>query len=110
MNTELNANQGAFDGKKEALVKDLKNVVADADGLLKEVANSTVEEFAAARASVEARLSDARSRLHDARVNAAKKACEATEATQAYVRENPWKVVGVAALAGLVTAFLLSRR
>lgn len=110
MNTELSASQGAFDGKKEALVKDLKSVVADADGLLKEVANSTVEEFGAARARFEARLCEARSSLHDARVNAAKKACDAAEATQAYVRENPWKVVGAAAVAGLVTAFLLSRR
>ena len=64
MTTELNA----IEGTKEKLVRDLRVVVADGDDLLKEVANSTAEQFSAARTKVEARLGEARSGLDDARI------------------------------------------
>lgn len=110
MNTELNASDGTVEGKKERLVKDLKSVVTDADGLLKEVANSTAEEFAVARTKIEGKLGEARSRLDDARIAVTEKAKSAADATHEYVRENPWKALGVAAAAGLIIGFLLSRR
>lgn len=110
MTTELIASRGTVQGTKENLVKDLKSVVADADDLLKEVANSTAEEFAAARMKFEAKLGAAKSRLNDARIAVARKAGSAADATNEYVRENPWKVVVGAAAVGLITAFLLRRR
>lgn len=76
---------------------------------LKEVANSTAEEFAAALTEIEGRLGEARSRLDDARIAVTEKAQGAADATQEYVRENPWKVLGVVA-AGLILGILLSRR
>ena len=68
MTTELTASSGPAAGKSEKLVKDLKSVVVDADDLLKELAGSTAEGFAAARTKVEGRLSDARARLAEARI------------------------------------------
>lgn len=106
MTTELTA----IEGTKEKLVRDLKVVVADGDDLLKEVANSSVEQFAAARTNVEARMDEAKSRLQDARIAVTRTAKDAAGATQEYVRENPWKVLGLAAAAGLVIGFVLSRR
>ncbi len=106
MTTELTA----IEGTKEKLVRDLKVVVADGDDLLKEVANSSVEQFAAARTNVEARMGEAKSRLQDARIAVTATAKGAAGATQEYVRENPWKVLGVAAAAGLVIGFVISRR
>ena len=38
------------------------------------------------------------------------KAKEAGQATDAYVRENPWQAVGIAAGAGLLIGMLISRR
>lgn len=110
MNTETIASHGTLDGKKEALVNNLKSVVGDADALLKEVAGATAEGYAAARTKVEGRLNEAKSRLDDARLAVAKKTKDAAGVTNAYVRENPWKVLGVATAAGLVIGFLLSRR
>ena len=49
MASKLLNNQSVLGSKKDKLVTDLKGVVADADDLLKEVANSTTEEFVAAR-------------------------------------------------------------
>lgn len=110
MNTALTASHGTFDVKKQKLVKDLKGVVADADDLLKVVVNSTADEFAVARTRIEGRLGEARSKLDDARIVVTERARGAANATDEYVRENPWKVIGIAAAAGLVVSFLLSRR
>ena len=74
------------------------------------MASSTIEELVAARTKIEARLGEARAKLHDARILAARKACCAADVTQEYVKENPLKVIGVVVAAGLLTAFLLSRR
>lgn len=110
MTNELSISHRALEARKQILLKDLKDVVSDADDLLKEVGSSTAEEFSAARAKIEARLVDARSRLREARSLAARKACDAAEATEEYVRDNPAKVIGIALLAGLLAALLLSRR
>jgi len=110
MTTELNISHRAVEARKQTFVRDLKSVVSDADDLLKEVANSTAEEFAVARSRMEDKLNEARSRLHDARILATRKAYRAADATQEYVMDNPLKVAGVAVAAGLLAAFLLSRR
>jgi len=35
---------------------------------------------------------------------------EVTEATDEYVRENPWAVIGIAAAVGIVIGFIAGRR
>lgn len=89
---------------------DLKSLVADSDDLLQELVKCSNEEFSAARARIERRLRETSARLDHARAAIARKAGRAADSTIEYVQENPWKVVGVAALAGLITAFILSRR
>ena len=108
MNNELSANHGVLGSKKDKLVEDLKVVVADADDLLREVASSTTEEFVAARATIEAKLGETIASLRAAKNQATRKVCFAAEASCDYVRENPWKIIGVAA-ASLVTAIIVSR-
>jgi len=92
MATEMNANSGSFHDKKQILVNDMKGVVDDATDILKQAAHSTAEEIGAARTAVK------------------EKAKFAANATNEYVRENPWKTFGVAAVAGLVVGFFLHRR
>jgi len=95
---------------KEALVNDLKAIVGDADALLTDIASATSEELAVARQSIEAKLANVKTRIDDARLVVTRKACGAAEATSEYLSENPWKAIGVAALAALVAALLVSRR
>ncbi|MBS1230829.1 MAG: hypothetical protein H6R17_4106 [Proteobacteria bacterium] len=95
---------------KEALVNDLKAIVGDADALLTDIASATSEELAVARQSIEAKLANVKTRIDDARLVVTRKACGAAEATSEYLSENPWKVIGVASLAALVAALLVSRR
>lgn len=110
MTTELAASSGIAAGKSDKLVKDLKSVVGDADDLLKELAGSTAEGFVSARTRVEGRLNDARARLAEARIAVAERAKGIAVAGTDYAKENPWKVLGGAALAGVIIGLLLRRR
>ncbi|MDP3539488.1 MAG: DUF883 family protein [Azonexus sp.] len=110
MTTEMMTNHGTLESSKQALVKDLRAVVGDADALLNNVANSTADEFAQARTRLEARLSQAKTRLFDASLAVSDKARCAVDATDEFVHDNPWKVLGVAAAAGMIIGAILSRR
>jgi len=110
MTTGILTNHGTFEGSKQALVKDLKNVVSDADDLINNVATATADEFAAARTKLEARLTQAKTRLMDASMAVSDKARCTVDATDKYVSDNPWKMLGVAAAAGVVIGAILSRR
>lgn len=109
MTTE-NTNQGTVEGSKQALVKDLKNVVGDANALIGNVAAATTDELLTARTKLEARLAQTKTRLLDASAALTAKARCSADATDEYVRNNPWKVLGVAAAAGAVIGAMLSRR
>lgn len=95
---------------KEKLVEDLKVVVADAEELLKATASQTGERIAAARAKAEESLRAAKVRLADAQASVVEKVKVAAKTTDDYVHENPWKAVGIAAVAGLLLGALISRR
>ncbi len=110
MHTEANASHGIVKGNKEKLVSDLRAVLADADDLLNELAHSTGEGLAAARTKIEDKIGEFRSRVDDARTAVKDKAKGAADATHYYVSENPWKSLGLAAAAGIIIGFLLSRR
>ena len=110
MTTELISSQGSLQASKEILLRDLKRVVGDADDLVKQVASSSAEEFAARRAGIEEKLAEARSRITDLRTSAARSACKAADAANDYIRDNPWKASSCGAVAGVIVALLVSRR
>jgi ElaB/YqjD/DUF883 family membrane-anchored ribosome-binding protein len=95
---------------KDRLMSDIKAVVADAEELLKATASQTGEHITKARAKAEESLSKAKVRLADAQAATAEHARAAARATDDYVHENPWRAVGVAAVAGLLLGALISRR
>lgn len=95
---------------RDKLMADLRVVVADAEELLKATASQTGERIAAARAKAEESLKIAKVRLADAQAAAVARTKAAARATDDYVHENPWKAVGIAAVAGLLLGALISRR
>jgi ElaB/YqjD/DUF883 family membrane-anchored ribosome-binding protein len=100
----------SHDSNKDKLIADLKTVVADGEKMIREAADSSADSFVALRARFEATLNDAKAKLVRARSVVQSNAQCATDSTQAYVRENPWKSAGVTAAAGVVVGFLLGRR
>lgn len=110
MNNGMIPSHGSVDGSKQALVRDLKNAVGDADRLLTNVVASSADEIALARRKLESRLTHAKTVLVDASMAVSDRARYAADATDAYVRDNPWKMLGVAAAAGIVIGGILLRR
>lgn len=103
-------NDGTVEGSKQALVKDLKNAVGDAGDLINNAAAATADELAKARTKLEIHLGQAKTRLLDASQAVSDKVKCTVDATGHFVRENPWKVLGLAAAAGVVIGTILSRR
>jgi ElaB/YqjD/DUF883 family membrane-anchored ribosome-binding protein len=101
MNSEVTTDQ---------LVADLKTVMLDAEALLKATSAQTGEKIQEVRARAEQSLQQARARLNGIEDEALKRAKEVADATDEYVRENPWQSVGIAAGVGLLVGLMLSRR
>lgn len=77
---------------------------------LSEMAHKAHELMREAGAQVGTAVDHTRSRLVDAGSAVSETAQHAAHATDAYVRENPWKVLGFAAAVGAIVAILLTRR
>jgi ElaB/YqjD/DUF883 family membrane-anchored ribosome-binding protein len=95
---------------QEQLIADFKVVVADAEALLKATANQGGEKLAEIRAKTEKSLRVAKARIGEAQAALLVKTKAAAKTTDAYVHENPWKAIGVAAGVGLVIGLLIGRR
>ncbi len=94
----------------EQLIADLKTVMSDAEALLKATSAQTGEKIQEVRARAEESLRVAKERLTAAEEEALRRAREFADATEEYVRDNPWQSVGIAAGVGLVLGLLISRR
>jgi ElaB/YqjD/DUF883 family membrane-anchored ribosome-binding protein len=96
---------------KDQLLSDFSALVSDAEQLLSSTAAYSGDTIAGARTKFSDTLDRFKSRVSDAQRSATRQFDDAAAATQEYVRENPWKVVGAAALAAAVlSALLLNNR
>jgi ElaB/YqjD/DUF883 family membrane-anchored ribosome-binding protein len=103
MNSQVNPNT-------DKLVEDLKVVMRDAEALLRATSAQTGEKIQEVRARAEESLKQARTRLTAMEDEAYQRAREVADATEVYVRENPWQSVGIAAGVGILVGLILSRR
>jgi len=98
----------------ERLLKEFESVVSEAEHLIQSISDATSEKAGGMRASVEAGLAATRDRLGKIRSQVVDQATDAARATDDYVQENPWQVIGVAAtigvLAGLAAGIFIARR
>jgi ElaB/YqjD/DUF883 family membrane-anchored ribosome-binding protein len=94
----------------DQLLADLKTVMNDAEALLRATSTQTGEKIQEVRARAEESLRQAKQRLSSIEDEALRRAREVADATDEYVRENPWQSVGIAAGVGLLLGLLLSRR
>jgi len=110
MNNELNSGENLVDAAKDRLVSDLNMVLVDTSDLLKHMGASSNHELAAARKKLAARLDEVQTRVAAASASLGDKTREAMNVSDGYVRENPWKALGVVAAGGILFGFLLNRR
>ena len=87
---------------KQQLLDDFSKVVTDAEGLLKAVRDVPGEKAEAMRAAVEARLGAAKEKLRAIQDTAVEKTTAAAKAADTYAHDNPWPLIGAAAVAGFL--------
>ncbi len=80
-------------------VQDLTDALKDVD----------TPEIARVKAKVKIALAAARSAMSDGAAQVRAQAKQATKTTDTYVRDNPWQVVGIAALIGIAVGILATR-
>ena len=95
---------------KNQLASDFNTLISDAEALLKSTASYSGETVNDARVKFQDTLDHFKSRAADAQTAALAKFDRAATATDTYVHDNPWKVVGVAAAVGLVLGVLLHKK
>ena len=95
---------------QDQLINEFKTVVADAEALLKATANTGGDKLAEIRAKAEESLGVAKARMIDVQAEVVARTKAAAKATDAYVHENPWRSVGLAASVGVVVGLLIGRR
>jgi len=81
------------------LMDELRNVIADAEELLRATADQAGPKVQEVRARAEESLRNAREHLSGA-----------GRQLDTQVRDNPWAAVGIAAAIGLLAGILLSRK
>jgi len=94
---------------RDQLMRDLKNVISDAESWLRG-SNLTGEDLKAAKAKFERTLVGAKDSIIRMEEAVVEKTRATAKATDVYVTENPWKAIGISAAVGVLVGALISRR
>jgi len=95
---------------RDRITQNFRDLVNDAEALLKSTAAYTGEGYEAARARVASRIESARGAIYDLEGRALDRYKEASATTETYVRANPWQAVGIAVAVGALVGFIAHRR
>ncbi len=96
--------------QRDKLLNDLRLVIADAEELLRMTADQVGDNTAEVRSRIQSRLKEARVELLGLQEEATAQVKAAGLATDAFVHDNPWKSIGIAAALGLIVGLLVARR
>lgn len=94
----------------EKLIENFKHVVRDAQEVLRTTASNVGEKATAARSQLEESLKEAKNRLAVAEAVIVDRTKEYAEATDTFVRDQPYKAIGIAAGVGLLLGLLCAPR
>lgn len=92
------------------LVADLKVVLSDVDALIRATANQRGAEISKVRAKTADTVTAMKTRMADAELALLNKGRQTSKMADDYVRENPWRNLGIVAGIGLLIGLLIGRR
>lgn len=95
---------------KERLMADVNTVLADAEDLLKQAAQTSGEQATELRRKASSAITNAKHKLIEAEHKLVDRTKYAAKATDHWVHDHPWKAVGIAAGVGVVIGLLINRR
>jgi ElaB/YqjD/DUF883 family membrane-anchored ribosome-binding protein len=88
----------------------VNNFLDSVEDLTKALKDIESPDIARVRAKVKVALVAAKSAVSDTASQLRSQAQQAGKRTDAFVRDNPWQVIGIAAVVGLAVGILASRR
>jgi ElaB/YqjD/DUF883 family membrane-anchored ribosome-binding protein len=89
---------------------EVRKLIADVEELLRRVGDAADPELARLRAKLESTVATTKKAISDGTEQVQRQAKEAFEASDRYVRDQPWEAIGIAAIAGLAIGLLVGRR
>ncbi|EGZ44863.1 MULTISPECIES: DUF883 family protein [Neisseria] len=99
-----------YESQKDALLQEIRSVLNDAEALYDQGIERGAEETKALKEKLQSKLERAQSKLSDFEERAYEEARYRVRQVDDYVNDKPYYAMGFAALAGLVTGILLTRR
>lgn len=90
--------------------RDFETLFADAEALLHSTVDVVGDQAKQARERLQESLEEAKERFADDIESLTDRGREAASAVDEFVHVRPWHVIGVAAVAAIVTGFVLGRR
>jgi ElaB/YqjD/DUF883 family membrane-anchored ribosome-binding protein len=88
----------------------VNNFLDSVEDLTKALKDIESPDIARVRAKVKIALVAAKSAVSDTALQIRSQAQQVGKRTDGYVRDNPWQVIGIAAVVGLLMGILASRR
>ena len=88
----------------------VNNFLENVEDLTKALRDIDTPDIAKVRAKVKIALAAAKSAMADAAGQLRDQAQQVGKRTDSFVRDNPWQVIGIAALVGLAVGIFASRR
>ncbi len=94
----------------DKLVKDVRVLMDDTEELLRTTAAQTGEKVVEARDKVRQAVSGLKPALEKAQTAVTERATQVASDSDAYVRENPWTMTGIAAAIGIFIGVVIGFR
>ena len=88
----------------------INNFLDNVEDLTKALKDVETPDIARVRAKVKIALTAAKSAVSDTASQLSSQAKYVGKRTDGFVRDNPWQVIGIAAVVGLAVGFFASRR
>lgn len=92
------------------IAHEFKTFVSDVEQLIKETASLTGDDLARAKIKLNQRIYAAKQSISSASGTLMDQARKTATVTNNYVHENPWKIIGVGAIASFAAGLLLGYR
>ena len=109
-NVNLSDNENRSVITRQQLLADLNLVLSDVDALVRATANQRGAEIVKVRTKAADTVAAMKTRVADAEVALLGKVKQASKIADDYVRENPWRNLGIATGVGLLIGLLIGRR
>jgi ElaB protein len=107
-NSEMRAGRGKAQQAAAAANSEVQNLIADVEDLIQQVGEAADPEVRRLRSKVASAVTSAKRSLASGAEQVQQQARDALEASDRYVRTQPWEAIGIAALAGIAVGFLVS--